>query len=238
MSLRPAILIVEEEQWRDTLGRLCRQSFPSVEIYGTCEADEVPGHLERGRSLGLSYIALVFEIDTLMRKEPPFGMDTARRDRVFAAQTWGLGEAPVLLFTSAHLDDPVVVEFRRAAAEAMASTVDVPRQVFLDKFAEAWDEQLIEQLKKMVHPRRIAAELAAMAPYLPPRMPAIEAAPGPEAWSPELSNPFIANPGHRIADLMRDIEKSWGYLRQDLQFEVRRYFDVRPRPPGVRLTLP
>jgi hypothetical protein len=226
---------------RKDLRHLFQREFPGMlidEAGTTAEAESFLGTTRKRDR----YAVVILDVKLPPPGGEPFEDALSRLDPLIREPS---GDPPAFFLVSTNLLDPKIKErqaeiARRQEAYSQrrpCSAEFAPRQFFFEKGPPGWDLRLRNEVRSLIHTRRIRERIDELLSLFGPSS-AVESA-GVSPRAGYRRGPVLArggrpafDPTQRLASLVRDIETNWEYLGEDIQNTIKEYFVVRPTERG------
>jgi CheY-like chemotaxis protein len=233
--MRLGMLIVENNKvLRETMRENLAYEHPGVIIDMAETVNEAVALLRTATPRGVHYVVVILDIRLPREKG---GDDDVHflRDEVL---DWASSET-YIFYVSAHLDDPVIQEYKGRLEAQIKNNVQAPRTFFFSRSKSEEVRRFYEMVNQVMHTRRISQKLDAIMPALFGTPGFVPVGAGDMAYV-SARDPFTypgTDPTHRLADLARDIEVHWNYIEGNLKERIRQYFVVTETDTGVDVSL-
>lgn len=240
--MNPRILLAVGRVWaRAMLRRLFEEEFSGVVIVDPATTEEAAPAFN---SPDLAVVVLDAKLPAAADRREEYTFDwldqrlrQRLRDRTLAP--------PTCFVLAPDLEDAAVASRRRLYERDDDQVQPVTRRL-LTKSGTAWVNDLREGARKVLHPKRIEAQLEDVMPLFDALQPRAYPSVTPNRiHSSARENTrydlaFGNDPSYRVALFMRDIEKNWRYLDNRLQERLGEIFVIESLPErhgGVEVNL-
>jgi CheY-like chemotaxis protein len=227
------ILLVEDQnEVREILLDSLNHEFSEIRVQGAATVKEAQDLLRRAHQADLpfSVVILDLKLPLLEGAQPEYQFDFYKEVQELSSRD------TVVFFISSFAKENIIQDFINKRINISAR---MPKPVLIPK-NEDWIEHLFEQVRGVVHSRRISRKFREVVVPLfdgaDLSIPVYESA--ATYRSPrDRSALRHADATHQLADLAQDIEDHWKYLDQSLKDQIQRYFAIESKGDKVSLIL-